>query len=685
MRTPLKQPVFLPMSRREMDVLGWDELDILLVSGDAYVDHPSFGVPLLGRFLIDCGYRVGIIAQPPWHGEGVKEAFLVMGRPRLFAGVSAGALDSLLAHSTAFRRKRRDDAYTPDGIAGARPDRAVIVYANLIRRFFPNLPLLAGGIEASLRRVSHYDFWTDSVRRSILFDARLDLLVYGMGESALLAAAERLDDAFDVYGEDALRESSILQQVWSGISGTAYLVSRETLPKQEVLALPSHEEICEKPFCLVEATMLLEQACHQARLPLVQWAGDRAVWHETPAPPLETASLDALYALPFARKPHPSYKKPIPADIMISTSITTHRGCAGGCSFCSLALHQGRRIASRSRDSILQEAQRITKPKACSISDVGGPTANMWQAHCARKPAHCERASCLTPKLCKGFVSKQRACVSLLREIAALPAVRHVRVASGVRFDMLVDDADAMAAYTTEFTGGQLKVAPEHVVSHVLARMRKPTCDVFERFIDDFYSYTKACGKEQYVIPYLISGFPGCTDSDMRELADWLRARNWSPEQVQCFIPTPGTLATAMFYSECDQEGNSLFVARDDASRRRQHALICPPPKDAGARGRLQRGRIQREGSQKEPSQGERTHDEKPSGDFSSKKMQADGQKRNPRSPSSAKQDSHESQTVHEKHGSAKRKPTSRDTSSATQDRSNGKTSSHKKKYFSKD
>lgn len=579
MRTPLKQPLFLPMSRGEMDILGWDTLDILLVSGDAYIDHPSFGVPLLGRFLVSCGYRVGILAQPPCYGDGVEKAFLSMGRPRLFAGISSGALDSMLAHSTAFRRKRRDDAYTPGGLAGARPDRAVIVYANILQRCFPDLPLLAGGIEASLRRVSHYDFWTDSIRRSLLFDAPLDLLVYGMGEAALLAASERLDEAFDMYGDEAIRESALLPSIWSGISGTVSLVSRETLLEREVITLPSHEQICEHPQNLVKATLTLEKTCHQGKMPLLQWTGSQAILHERPAKPLDSDALDALYNLPFTRKPHPSYTSEIPAHTMIATSITTHRGCAGGCSFCSLALHQGRQIASRSRESILQEVQRLSEEKSVSISDVGGPTANMWQARCTLNPEKCLRASCLTPKPCAGFEANQRACVRLLREIAQMPDVRHVRVASGVRFDMALQDKEALAAYTTEFTGGQLKVAPEHVSPRVLALMRKPKLEVFEHFMTAFQAYTKACGKDQYVIPYLMSGFPGCTDVDMLELCDWLKKRGWSPEQVQCFVPTPGTLATAMFYAGYDSEGNKLFVARDDASRRRQHALLCPTRK----------------------------------------------------------------------------------------------------------
>ena len=589
-RTPLPQPTFLPTTRAEMDAIGWDSLDILLITGDAYVDHPSFGVPLLGRWLVAHGYRTGIVAQPLWKDEGQGIADISrMGRPRLFAGVSAGALDSMLSHYTAFRRKRHDDAYTPGGLAGARPNRAVIVYAGLVRKAFPGLTLLAGGIEASLRRITHYDFWSDSLRRSILFDARLDVLSCGMGERSLLEVARRLDAVAELVGDLSALEPAngeLWPDLWTGIRGTARLVKTASIPADavewdglELVRLPSHEAMLASPRACLEGAVRLEREAHQSLRLLAQDNGDRTVLVMPPSEPLTTAELDALYDLPFSRLPHPSYREPIPAVEMIATSITTHRGCGGGCSFCSLALHQGRRIASRSRDSILDEARRIAAmPRGGSISDVGGPSANMWGASCRLDPSKCRRDSCLFPTICKGFRVDQRDCIRLLRDVQATPGVKHVRVASGVRFDLALKDPEALAAYTGEFTGGQLKIAPEHCVPEVLNLMRKPGMKEFEAFLAAFVRYSEANGKEQYVIPYLMSAFPGCTDAHMQRLRDWLAARNWSPRQVQCFIPTPGTVATAMYYARCAPDGTPIYVARTDEERRRQHEILLGRP-----------------------------------------------------------------------------------------------------------
>ena len=574
------QPEYLPMSRREMDALGWKELDVLLVNGDAYVDHYAMGCVLLGRWLLAHGYRVGLVCQPRWDTE---EDLLVMGRPRLFAGVSAGALDSLLAHYTAFRKKRHDDAYTPGGKAGARPNRACIVYANLVRRAFPGLPVILGGIEASLRRVSHYDFWTDKLRHSLLMDAKADLLIYGMGERAMLECARRLEKRQDIRGMDGTAWMDSLDE-----NGQPAHLPPE-LQGQPCMLLPSHEQLLERPAELLRQTRLLEQQVHR----LDAWAfepdGSRAVVLARPAPPLSTEEMDALYSLPFTRRAHPSYRAPIPAEEMLRTSITSHRGCGGGCSFCSLALHQGRRISSRSRESILAEAARLaedfpSRRGGVAISDVGGPTANMWNAHCAldaerNDTGHaprCRRSSCCYPTVCRAFITPQQQHVDLLRAVAALPGVRQVRVASGVRADLALRDAAALAAYTGEFTGGQLKVAPEHCVPAVLDLMRKPPLETFEAFLESFMRQSRLLGREQYVVPYLMSAFPGCTDEDMRMLARWLAQRHWSPQQTQCFIPTPGSLATAMFYAGCDETGEPLYVARSDAERLRQHRILMP-------------------------------------------------------------------------------------------------------------
>lgn len=608
---------FLPMSGAEMAALGWDAIDILLVSGDAYVDHPSFGAPLLGRWLVAHGFRVGIAAQPAWEGEG---AFAVasMGRPRLFAGVTAGAIDSMLAHYTAFRKKRHDDAYTPGGRAGARPNRASIVYTGLVRRFFPGLPVVLGGIEASLRRVSHYDFWTDSLRRSLLLDSKADLLVYGMGERALLAIARRAASLADTAGRV---DRGALLEACRDIGGLAWVAPvrpadggghgrywpdhwPDDMPQP--LLLPSHEAIAREPSLLMRATLDLERQTHHGESYALQQTGDRIVVLAPPAVRLDSDEMDNLYALPFTRLPHPCYTEPIPAWEMIRTSITTHRGCGGGCSFCSLALHQGRRISSRSRESVLAEAGRIAagtpapvapgtaRPNpprwAGSISDVGGPSANMWQASCVLpddKP--CNRASCMHPGICPFFKIDQGEGVRLLREIAAQPGVRHVRVASGVRFDLALREPEALMAYTAEFTGGQLKVAPEHSEDDVLRLMRKPSMRIFEHFLRAFASRSHQAGKEQYTVPYLMSAFPGCTEAHMRSLFAWLKKKNWSPQQVQCFIPTPGTVATAMYHAGIAPDGSRLFVARSDKERLRQHHMLFAENGGAARRPHMRR------------------------------------------------------------------------------------------------
>lgn len=576
-------PEFLPMSRAEMRRLGWAELDILLVTGDAYVDHPSFGSALLGRWLVAHGYRVGIVAQPRWD---TVEDVARLGRPRLFAGVTAGALDSMLAHYTAFRKKRHDDAYTPGGRAGARPNRATIVYTNLVRQAFPGLPVVIGGIEASMRRATHYDFWTDKLRRSILLDSKADLLIYGMAERAIIEVARRLEEVAACRLPRAARPGEALR----GIRGTAFAASQwpdpsdpSHLPDGPLWALPSHEEIEADPKKLMHATLMLERHAHDGAAWATQAAGRQVVVLAPPAEPLTTEELDKLYALPFARRAHPSYKEPIPAVEMVQFSITTHRGCAGGCSFCALALHQGRRIRSRSRKSILDEAARLTQHPEWkgSLSDVGGATANLWGARCARGAVGCHRPSCLHPSICRNFRPDQAALAALLRDIARLPGVRHVRTASGVRHDVAMLDETYVRALVGEFTGGQLKLAPEHSRDRVLWLMRKPPFRAFEQFLTIFQRLSREAGKEQYVVPYLISAFPGCTDADMRALAGWLRRRGWRPQQVQCFIPTPGTVATAMYYAGIDPEGKPIYVARTDAERLRQHRMLVPGPEKA--------------------------------------------------------------------------------------------------------
>ncbi|MFI5379131.1 MAG: YgiQ family radical SAM protein [Tepidisphaerales bacterium] len=649
----LRMPAVLPMSRAEMDRLGWKELDVLLVSGDAYVDHPSFGASLLGRWLVHHGYRVGIVAQPRWT---TPEDILGMGRPRLFAGVTAGAMDSMLAHYTAFRKKRSDDAYTPGGRCGARPNRAAIVYAGLVKQAFPKLPIVLGGIEASLRRITHFDFWTDKLRRSILLDAKADLILYGMAERGILAVADRLREAAALADDGWARGDknvphSPIQKTDKNvcptglvmtdrnvcptgipttdkngcptrlpmtdrnvcptglamtdrdgrrtslattdknvcptgagvladpsIPGAVYIGEESALPAgAPVVQLPSHEEMLADPTRLMAATLAMEQHVHHASAFAVHRAEGKSLIL-TPPRPLEVAELDVLYTLPFTREPHPSYDKSIPAAEMIRFSITSHRGCAGGCSFCTLASHQGRTIHSRSRTSILDEAEAMAKhPRFTgSISDVGGPSANMWGGHCSDDPAHCHRASCLFPAVCTHFAVDQMRIVELLREVRKVRGVKHVRVASGIRHDLALKDREYIHALVREFVGGQLKIAPEHLSDEVLRLMRKPGPKAFEQFLDLFAGECQAAGKEQFVVPYLISAFPGCTTQHMQHLAQWLAKRGWQPQQVQCFIPLPGTVAAAMYYAGIDASGVAIPVARTDAQRLQMHYTLFP-------------------------------------------------------------------------------------------------------------
>lgn len=546
------------MTRGEMDRLGWDQLDVLLVSGDAYVDHPSFAMALLGRLLIAHGFRTGVITQPRWD---TPEDFLAMGRPRLFAGIGAGALDSMLAHYTAFRKKRSDDAYTPGGLAGARPNRACIVYTNLVHRAFPGLPVVLGGIEASLRRITHYDFWSDKLRKPIILDAKADMVVYGMGERALVEIARRLDTG----------------QELAGICGTV-MVDAPVPEGVEVEKLPGHGSMLADPFLLMQATLTMERLVHQGNRWATQQVGQRTVVLAPPAAPLDEKEMDGLYALSYARKAHPLYTRPIPAESMIRDSITSHRGCGGGCSFCTLALHQGRKISSRSRASILNEVDAMVRMPGFkgNISDVGGPSANMWGGQCTRPKGPCRRPSCMTPTLCSHFRVDQKAHLRLLRAVRHRPGIRNVRVASGVRFDLALRDLKTLRGYLDDFVGGQLKIAPEHICDHVLKLMRKPGHKLFEEFLDIFARQTARAGKKQYVIPYLMSGFPGTTSKDMHALAHWLGMRGWRPRQVQCFIPIPGAVATAMFYTRRALDGTPIFVARTDGERMRQHGILAP-------------------------------------------------------------------------------------------------------------
>lgn len=557
----LAQPKFIPVGRSELDDLAWPEIDILLIQGDAYIDHPAQGPALLGRWLIAHGFRVGLVSQPRWRDPDEAAADLrVMGRPRLFAALSAGSMDSMLAHYTAFRKKRSDDALTPGGRSGARPNRATLVYAGLARAAFPGLPVLIGGLEASLRRLSHYDFWQDKLRRSVLLESKADLLVYGPGERPLLEAARRMAAGGG-------------PEVLGNIPGTAVARKAEDRPEEDWIVAPSHEAIEADPALLMEATLTSERLIHQGGRAIFQASGGRAVLVNPPAEPLTMAEMDFLYQLPFTRRAHPGYRQPVPALEMLAASITTHRGCGGACSFCSLALHQGRTITSRSLDSIVAEAGRLGAGKPIALSDVGAPTANLWGAECLAKPESCVRKSCLWPGICPRLKADQSAWLNMLKKVAEVRGIKQVRVASGVRYDLALTDEKSLAEFLALFVGGQLKVAPEHLDPEILKLMRKPGPEVFTRFLKLFERVRlRSC----YLTPYLISAFPGSNLAGMRRLGDWFKSRSWRPRQVQAFIPTPGTVATAMYYAGTDEGGRPLKVAAGDGERLAQHALLAP-------------------------------------------------------------------------------------------------------------
>lgn len=541
---------------------GWEELDVIFVSGDAYIDHPAFGVPLLARWLEDHGFRVGIIAQPDWRS---KEPFMTLGRPRLFFAVSAGAMDSMVAHYTPARKLRHDDAYTPGNHHGARPNRATMVYTSRLKEAFKEVPVVIGGIEASLRRFAHYDFWENRVRRSILFDAKADLLIYGMAERAILAVAERMRDG-ERLGD--IRD----------IRGTAFSCNGSGTAGH--VTIPSYEEVSESREKFAEAFRLayLQQNPWSARI-VTQQHGNRILVCNPPALPLTEAEMDSIYALPFEKSPHPSYPETIPAWEQIKTSITSHRGCFGGCAFCAITMHQGKTIQSRSKGSILAEIAAMTRKSwfRGTVSDIGGPTANMFGLGCGNSDAmkKCLRESCIFPDNCSNLRTGDASATSLLQAARSLEGVRHTAVSSGVRYDLL----EKQPSYFSELIGhqvsGLLKIAPEHLVDRVTDIMRKPGRKSFETFLARFRAESLRLGKRQYIVPYLISGHPGCTLADMLELALALKKLGFKVEQVQDFTPTPGSIATCMFYSGFDPlTGKRVYTATSDREKGLQKSLL---------------------------------------------------------------------------------------------------------------
>jgi uncharacterized radical SAM protein YgiQ len=568
---------FLPTTREEMRARGWDELDVLIVTGDAYVDHPAFGPVLIARFLEGRGFRVGIVAQPRWTSP---DDIARMGRPRLFVGVSAGNLDSMLNKLTAQKKVRSEDQYSPGGRTSARPNRASIVYANLCRQAFPGLPVVLGGIEASLRRIAHYDYWSDSVRRSILLDSKADLLVFGMGERAAweiarrLDAGERVEQLATVRGTAHVRKN---RRAWADIAADP----SEYVTDGKVVLLPSYEEVCadKTAFARMSRAFQYETNAHNAR-PLLQPHGDEAVYFNPPALPLDEADMDALYDLPFVRRPHPTYGGArIPAFDTIQHSIVTMRGCFGGCTFCSITEHEGRIIQSRSAASVLREVRALSRMEGFggTITDVGGPTANMYKMACKdeRIESACRRLSCVHPGICENLVTDHGPLVDLLKQVRREPGIKRVFVASGVRYDLAARSPEFVRELARHHTGGQLSVAPEHTDPGVLDKMKKPPVEHYERFAQAFCQASEQAGKEQYLVPYFITAHPGSTLKDTIALALWLKEKNMRPRQVQDFIPTPMAIATAMFYTGLDPlTMEPVAVVRDLRDKKRMKALL---------------------------------------------------------------------------------------------------------------
>ncbi len=568
----------LPMSRREMDARGWDECDVILITGDAYVDHPSFGAAMVGRFLEWLGCRVGIIAQP--RPERVED-FRALGVPRLFWGVTAGNVDSQLARFTVMRKRRRDDPYSPGGQPGRRPPHATIVYTARAREAGPGVPVVIGGIEASLRRLAYYDYWSDRVRRSLLLDAKADVLVYGMGEAPIALLVER-----------ALRGESL-----GGVSGTAWV--SKTIPEDRVCVLPSFEAVstltAEGRGAFLEMTRLIHRHSYPGTsLRLVQAHGDRWVIVEPPPEPLTTEEMDLIYSLPFTYRPHPYYGKArIPAYEMIRDSITTHRGCYGECRFCAIAVHQGRRISSRSVGSILAHARRLASDASFrgTITDVGGPTANMWQTGCrdARRGGCRGRRRCLVPEPCPRLEADLEVQRRLWQALRSIKGVRHVFISSGIRHDMALAFADErwFEDLVRWHVSGRLKTAPEHCVDHVLEAMGKPPGRFYRAFLKRFFESCRRVGHFWGLTEYYVSGHPGCTLEDMITLAIELRQRKVRPEQVQDFYPAPMTLSAAMYYSGRDPlTRKAVYVARSDREKAWQRALLLCQEKEYQAKAR---------------------------------------------------------------------------------------------------
>ncbi|MDG2421729.1 MAG: YgiQ family radical SAM protein [Gammaproteobacteria bacterium] len=621
---------FLPMTKIEMNELGWDSCDIIIVTADAYVDHPSFGMAVVGRLLEAQGFRVGIISQPKWDNA---EEFKSLGKPNLFFGVTGGNMDSLINRYTADLRLRSEDAYTPDAKPGKRPDRSVIVYSQRCREAYYDTPIVIGGIEASLRRIAQYDYWSDKVRRSILIDANADILLFGNAERAItelahqLAAGKKVSELWSLRGSASIRSSET--KTWTEIDSTRidwpskidkisnpydfhntkYSEGEKDSEDKEINAikiiplplqrssefdhlrsyirLPSYNKVLNDSALYAHASRVLHQEANPFNAKaLVQRHGTQDVWVNPPPIPLETDEMDWIFDLPYKRKPHPSYGNArIPAYDMIKTSVNIMRGCFGGCTFCSITEHEGRIIQSRSEQSILKEIEKIRDQVpgfTGTISDLGGPTANMYKLNCKSLAIQksCKRLSCVYPTICKHLNTDHSATTRLYRKAREVRGVKRVAIASGLRYDLALKDQEYIKELVTHHVGGYLKIAPEHSEDQTLSKMMKPSISSYDDFKKLFDKYSKEAGKEQYLIPYFIAAHPGCDEKDMLNLSLWLKERKFKPDQVQTFYPSPMALATAMYYSQKNPlkkvryKSEKLTVCKDLNQRRLQKAFL---------------------------------------------------------------------------------------------------------------
>ena len=560
---------FLPICKEDLKERGWDELDIIIISGDAYVDHPSFGAAVISRVLDSAGFKVGIIAQPDWK---TSDDFLKLGKPRLFFGITAGNMDSILSNYTINRSKRKKDDYSPGGEIGLRPNRATIVYANKVRELFPETPIILGGIEASLRRLAHYDFWSDAVRRSILLDAKADLLVYGMGEKQIVEIAKRIDKGEDVKNLDNIRGTVIVKKTLNNL--------------KNYIEIPSFGEVEKDKDKFNEAFKLFYLESDPIRgKTIAQKHGDRFVVQLAPEKPLTTKELDDIYLLDYARMPHPSYEKDggVLGFETIKNSIISHRGCSGECSFCSLGIHQGRIIQSRTRESIVKEIETLTQQKYFkgTITDIGGPTANLYAADCKswEKRGACKDKKCLMPSKCPNLKLGYDETLSLWARVKKIKGVKHVFIGSGLRYDLLTDQYSEryLKALCREHVSGYLKVAPEHTSGKVLALMNKPGIWVYEKFMRKFQDINKELGKKQFIVNYFITSHPGADKPASLELARYLSERKIRPEQIQDFIPLPMTVSAAMYWTGKNPfTGETVYVPKDIQERKLQRSLVQP-------------------------------------------------------------------------------------------------------------